>query len=717
MRTIKLLCYFFVLFTTLLKSGCANTPTYGVQDNDTEKQINRINKIIDLRETSHDYDALEKYLLENLVAFSDDKYAKPRILFELADIYSYQLLDIEKAIKLDEELLKQTIEDIDTKKGYAPTYKVANETILGENPYIENYVKIKKENIVKIVKKRLSKNKKLLKGDRTLSYKYSLSDLKSHISTVRNDLSKQSISNIDRKMLISRLIKAEYEIKKLSPTFEYDAYSYLMNGGLSNKDVDLREIDFLSLSDYLIGTYKQTNNINFAESALNVIYLPYSNLKKSEYRWRYNSIVNEYISILIDANYAKKNYEDMLYYISLNKSRMILEEQLSINDNEDGFIKSLFFSTKVEKKNNQNYPTKQFFRQKLSSIDNYLDFYINGTYSKKKVTFSSLGGAFKSQRTIRDFSIKSNDAYRDGFTESFALATYIRRGKIFAVEKISEKKLKKLKQQVNSSLRDIVSHKKDVQPSPILRELSYNFSLPSFTKVSPDKWLARHPLTFHLNTNVVRSVNIIMNSEDTYVNDINVLGFFNPTLDLTGAEEEAEAIQEHIPNAQLFMRENATLNRLNTEKNFNIIHLSMHGKFNAQQPQFSKLFFAGSKPGEATNDPNALYARDMNNLPSLRNKKLIFAAACETGIISADKNNESELMGILRPLTASHNKNIILSLWKVDDEATKDFVSVFYSQLEKKHNILESFIFSQNKIRSAYPHPYYWAAFYLSQSN
>lgn len=107
---------FFVLFTTLLKSGCANTPTYGVQDNDTEKQINRINKIIDLRETSHDYDALEKYLLENLVAFSDDKYAKPRILFELADIYSYQLLDIEKAIKLDEELLKQTIEDIDTKK-------------------------------------------------------------------------------------------------------------------------------------------------------------------------------------------------------------------------------------------------------------------------------------------------------------------------------------------------------------------------------------------------------------------------------------------------------------------------------------------------------------------------------------------------------------------------------------------------------------------------
>ncbi len=716
MKNIQNFYCVLLLFIALFKSGCAITQTYGVQDINIEKQINRINKIIELRESSLNFRELERYLLEIANIFSGDNYATPRIYFELADLYSYQLLNIEKAIEIDEKLLKQVIEDIDVKKQYVPEYNVVNETILGENPYIDNYVKIKKSNIIKIAKERLSRNKRLLKGDRTLPYNYNIADLKRHISLVKRDLSKQSISNVDRKMLISRLIKAEYEIKKINTTFKYKAFSYILNGDLSIQDIDLREIDFLSFSDYLIGAYRQTNNINFAESALSIIYLPYSNLKKSEYRWRYNSIVNEYISILIYANYSNQNYEDMLYYISLNKSRMILEEQLLLNDNEDDFIKKLFFRTQKEKKNNQTYPTKRFFRQKLSDIDNYLDFYINGTYSKGKVKFSSLG-ASKNQRTIRDFSIKSNDAYRDGFTESFAFVTYIRRGEIFAVEKVSEKKLQELKHQVNSSLRDIISHKKDVHPSTILRELSYKLSLPSLIKVSPDKWLARHPLAFHLNANVVRSVNILMNGEDSSLNDINILGFFNPTLDLTGAEEEAEVIREHIPSAQLYLRKKATLDRLNTEKGFNIIHLSMHGKFNAQQPQFSKLYFAGSKPGISTNDPNALYAKDMKKIPSLRKKKLIFAAACETGIISADKNNESELMGILRPLTASHNKNTILSMWKVDDEVTKDFVSVFYSQLEQKRDILESFIYSQNKIRTAYPHPYYWAAFYLSQSN
>jgi len=143
----------------------------------------------------------------------------------------------------------------------------------------------------------------------------------------------------------------------------------------------------------------------------------------------------------------------------------------------------------------------------------------------------------------------------------------------------------------------------------------------------------------------------------------------------------------------------------------------MHGAFNSADPMNSKLYFAGAQKGLGTADPNALYAKDMAKYAALRDRDLIFAAACQTGLSGSDQSNERELMGILRPLTANRNKNIILSLWKVDDAATKDFVTSFYTRLAATKDVAESFHGARDEVRAKYVHPYYWAAFYLSQSS
>jgi CHAT domain-containing protein len=117
------------------------------------------------------------------------------------------------------------------------------------------------------------------------------------------------------------------------------------------------------------------------------------------------------------------------------------------------------------------------------------------------------------------------------------------------------------------------------------------------------------------------------------------------------------------------------------------------------------------------NDLNALYAKDMGDILMLKDRQLIFAAACQTGLSAADRLNESELMGMLRPLTANRNRNVILSLWNVDDTATKEFVSEFYRNLAKTKRIDRAFHHAQSSVRERFPHPHYWAAFYLSQSN
>ena len=56
-------------------------------------------------------------------------------------------------------------------------------------------------------------------------------------------------------------------------------------------------------------------------------------------------------------------------------------------------------------------------------------------------------------------------------------------------------------------------------------------------------------------------------------------------------------------------------------------------------------------------------------------------------------------------------------IWNVSDAATGEFVKAFYSNLATSQDVKASFHYAQDQLKSQYPHPYYWAAFYLSQAN
>ena len=55
-----------------------------------------------------------------------------------------------------------------------------------------------------------------------------------------------------------------------------------------------------------------------------------------------------------------------------------------------------------------------------------------------------------------------------------------------------------------------------------------------------------------------------------------------------------------------------------------------------------------------------------------------------------------------------------MSLWKVDDKVTQEFMSRFYEiWLNDKTTIREAFNKTQLEIKAKYPEPYYWGAFIL----
>lgn len=94
----------------------------------------------------------------------------------------------------------------------------------------------------------------------------------------------------------------------------------------------------------------------------------------------------------------------------------------------------------------------------------------------------------------------------------------------------------------------------------------------------------------------------------------------------------------------------------------------------------------------------------------LSNTQLVVLSACETGLGEITSDG---VFGLQRAFKQAGVQTIVMSLWKVDDETTQNFMTKFYQYWlagETKH---QAFHHAQNDIRKVKPNPYYWAAFIM----
>ncbi len=70
-------------------------------------------------------------------------------------------------------------------------------------------------------------------------------------------------------------------------------------------------------------------------------------------------------------------------------------------------------------------------------------------------------------------------------------------------------------------------------------------------------------------------------------------------------------------------------------------------------------------------------------------------------------------LGLQRAVKRAGVKTMMLSLWDVDDNVTKDFMVCFYRYLIQTNNKNVAFFNAQNEIKEKYEDPYYWAAFMM----
>jgi CHAT domain-containing protein len=139
-------------------------------------------------------------------------------------------------------------------------------------------------------------------------------------------------------------------------------------------------------------------------------------------------------------------------------------------------------------------------------------------------------------------------------------------------------------------------------------------------------------------------------------------------------------------------------------RDFDVIHLSVHGKFDAAEPMLSYLSFA-----RGSNDDGRLTAAEMFGLPLDRNR-LIVLSACETG--RAEATHANEILGMVRALIYAGAGTLVLSYWEVDSAATALWMQAFYeAALTQPLPAAARTALLKVKNTPNYRHPYYWAAF------
>ena len=164
-----------------------------------------------------------------------------------------------------------------------------------------------------------------------------------------------------------------------------------------------------------------------------------------------------------------------------------------------------------------------------------------------------------------------------------------------------------------------------------------------------------------------------------------------------------------------YLGDDALESRLKSTSNPELLHIATHGFFiegvGINPMLRSGLIFSGVKNEEdIQGEDGVLTAYEASSL-ALDSTRLVVLSACETG--TGEVRTGEGVYGLQRAFLIAGARNIIMSLWKVDDLATEKLMTLFYSNLSSHKNIRSAFTDAQKKLRQEYPEPFYWGAFVL----
>ena len=218
---------------------------------------------------------------------------------------------------------------------------------------------------------------------------------------------------------------------------------------------------------------------------------------------------------------------------------------------------------------------------------------------------------------------------------------------------------------------------------------------------------------------------------------INVDSSRSGVIYLPGTKTEAENVANSLRAAQYDVNEE--IGAAATEGSFKnlsgsrlkIIHIGTHGFYEPSAAaddngmtkedrslSQSGLLFAGANsaldPKKRKDIPEGvddgiLTAKEISRL-DFKNLDLVVLSACQTGL--GEVTGEG-VFGLQRGFKKAGAQTIIMSLWNVDDYATRLLMTEFYKNLVSGKSKREAFLAAQAYVRHKNSDPKYWAAFIM----
>lgn len=212
---------------------------------------------------------------------------------------------------------------------------------------------------------------------------------------------------------------------------------------------------------------------------------------------------------------------------------------------------------------------------------------------------------------------------------------------------------------------------------------------------------------------------------------------------LPGTAQEADEVIKRMPGLTIYRAAAATEAAVKAVHGPRVLHLATHGFFLPDEPPpppkddgmrsavpagapiatgqenpllRSGLAFAGANKLSSGEDDGILTAMEASGL-DLLGTKLVVLSACETGV--GKVTNGDGVYGLRRALVIAGAESLVMSLWQVDDVATKDLMAGYYTKLKAGRGRSSALRDIQLELaaRKEYAHPFYWASFLPAGDN
>jgi CHAT domain-containing protein/Tfp pilus assembly protein PilF len=185
---------------------------------------------------------------------------------------------------------------------------------------------------------------------------------------------------------------------------------------------------------------------------------------------------------------------------------------------------------------------------------------------------------------------------------------------------------------------------------------------------------------------------------------------------LEGAEAEAREINDILRaekwKTDEYINAKATEETIKNMRSPGVLHIATHGYFNeneTDQPLLNSGLYL-TTAGKRSTEDGKLTAYEAMNL-ELDKTLLVVLSACETGLGHVEDGEG--VFGLQRAFLTAGAKNLIITLMKINDQATQTFMEMFYREFAESENVESSFFNARMKFKNQYPDPLDWGAFIL----